>query len=54
MEKTFELHAHDPKKFCAARAHSFDDNEIGVVCFISCDEGVTNHHFCVWLIMEKT
>ena len=39
--KIFELHAHDPKKFCAARAHSFNDNEIGVVCFIFCGEGVT-------------
>ncbi len=26
--------------FCAARAHSYDDNEIGV-CFIFCGEDVT-------------
>ncbi len=45
MEKSwnffFELHAHYPKEFCAARAYSYDDNEIGVVCFIFCGEGVT-------------
>ena len=41
MENFFELHVHDPKKVCAARAHSFDDNKIGVVCFIFCGEGVT-------------
>ncbi len=41
MEFFFELHAHYPKKFCAARAYSHDDHEIGVVCFIICGEGVT-------------
>ena len=41
MGKNFELHAHYPKKFCAARAYSHDDHEIGVVCFIFCGESVT-------------
>ena len=41
MENVFELHQHYPKKFCAACAYSYNDNEIGVVCFIFCGEGVT-------------
>ncbi len=32
--ETFELRAHYPKKFCAARAYSYIDNEISFICFI--------------------
>ena len=41
MEKLFDLHMHYTKKFRATRAYSNNDNEIGVVCFIFCGEGVT-------------
>ncbi len=41
MEIVFLLHAHVPKNFSAVRAYSYDDSEIGVVCFIFCGEGVS-------------
>ncbi len=50
MEIIFELHAHYPNKFCAARAYSYDDNEIGVV---KSKMIYTNHHFCVALSHER-